>query len=405
MTASQEGQETAESATAKGAPKGRASFCIPSKAIDALVSNERVKASHISMYLCIASGTDKGGELSTWGRTSWRKYAGLTKDSLTNDRAKEVAEFLYKVVTKDGERILYPVEEWCDLHPEIAVKRKPPGEVKHVVPMFNEPEGERTWFDSGLISDNDKPLLRINGAQSRVAKDFLLLHQAVDMSRWGGVNPRVFYFEYREQSTTAPRKESYAARFVRWQRGRPVGSVSKESVYALIGAKLFYYARTMFSRADFLDEDSQQLADIDPMPKGTRVTEPMVGGLIRGTLKAMGEAAGKTGTTAYGVAMPGHELAVAGILRPRYRPANSKLAFATDWLAIKRSSQKEVARLLRDVVEPMPVNKQRNDLLSELNKYAPQRKKAGISEYEKHLIEQSEALEAETREDGDDFPF
>jgi hypothetical protein len=170
---------------------GAASFCIPKAAVRALL-DARADAVTIGAYLTLACFTDATGVYSTAALRAVRDY-----QSLHQDRGRRALEALQAITVGKGKTAIalaYSRDAWLKKAGGAALPDGPAprAQVNYVLPDFDEPIGDRVWFSSNVVlgfGSFTKPLRRLKDAGNEAARLFLLMQEAVDMVRFGGVPP------------------------------------------------------------------------------------------------------------------------------------------------------------------------------------------------------------------------
>ena len=191
--------------------RGQGSFCIPKATVDALLK-ANASAYEIVAYLVLARFTDTSGRYSTASITAVNRYTGANKtkngpvakalerlrsikavsvNRVHNGRSGKSAGFEEQII--DLGPILVDRQSWLESEgeplPDGPTER---GEVRYVLPDFDESLDDRVWFGNGLVDGYGlfaKPLKALKDAGPVAARLLLALYEVNDMETWGGVRP------------------------------------------------------------------------------------------------------------------------------------------------------------------------------------------------------------------------
>ena len=193
------------------ASRGPGSFCVPRRAIDALL-NAKATAYEICAYLVLARYTDSTGCYSSASVGAVNKATGANKvkggpADRAIQRLKEIratretrvsngATGASRLMTDDVDDlgpILFDRNEWLKMTGEILPDGPSQrGLVRHVLPDLDEGIEERVWFGNNLVTGVggfDQPLKALKNAGDVAARLLLAMYAANDMELWGGVRP------------------------------------------------------------------------------------------------------------------------------------------------------------------------------------------------------------------------
>lgn len=363
---------------ARGAPKGPASFCVPRAAIEALL-DAKATAYEVCTYLTLAKYTDASGLYSPASISAVNKATGASKvkggpvdraiERLKTIRARRVervsngrsgkSHAMVEQATDLGP-ILFDRDTWHkqtgEILPDGPTER---GLVRHVLPDFDEPLESRVWFGSNLvggIGGFSQPLKALKNAGDVAARLLLSMYAAADMEMWGGVRPvgdgRGPWRWYKTLDKT-PIKGG--ALLIRARRGDLVARIDKRIISdgngeaywsaldALQSVGLFYEVVMVLNRDpvestfisgekyDGIPAGAEPLHELDTRsahgykPKG----EEGIGGAVAhtaGELNRPVTTQGQFDGTYAAIVPVGYPAMIAGIYRPRFRPANPKNA-------------------------------------------------------------------------------
>lgn len=168
---------------------GRGSFCIPPDAVAALLAN-KASAVDIAAYLVLARFTGHDGRFSTAGVKAIKKAVGL------GDAMAEAAiERLLKNYRSGRSAcpILYRPDEWALAKQEaVPAAATVKSQVRWVLNDFAAKPTDGVWFGNALVDGIGRfarPLLRLKRCGDVAARLLLKLHQANDMTEYGGIPP------------------------------------------------------------------------------------------------------------------------------------------------------------------------------------------------------------------------
>lgn len=363
----------------KKAAKGAGSFCVPRAAITALLSDQ-ADAATIGAYLTLACFTDESGMYTTASAHAIRKYLGVNLD-----RAKRMLAQLQaprwnfpKGQKASYKSLIQTREEWKRTHPKAELVDGPVARSKvlYVLPTFDEEATDRLWFSSHIVMGFDSfklPLKRLKDAGDIAARVLLDLYMHTDMETYGGVNPHAGpYVTY----SVGKDKAMDGWRIIHGEKSSPVGKT--QNFQATLGADsakpndpyfaalktleregFFYEAVIVMNRNadrqklsggleyDLIPEDADPLYQLRTNNKHgfalagevglANVTAKTSGDLGHAVTDESGQFIGK-----YAAIVPaGYGAMIAGIYRPRFRPANPKNAGVTaTWAAIYENDKK-----------------------------------------------------------------
>jgi hypothetical protein len=358
--------------------RGPGSFCIPRKAMEALLDAE-VTAYEICTYLVLARFTDETGQYATASISAVNRYTGANK--LKGGPVDRAIERLKTIRAKATERVSNGlpgkrhamVDQVTDLGPilfsrdawlEVTAETLPDGptergRVLFILPHFGEPLEARIWFGGNLVigvGEFHRPLKALKDAGDVAARLLLSLYAANDMETWGGVRPtgpgRGPCKRYEpvgdEVRISSWRLIRAADRGEVASMGKCIGGGSEEAYWeallALASVGLTYEVVMVLNRnarpSQFasgepygaIPEDAEPLYELDCRnlhgykPEG----EEGIGGATANTAGALGYSVATEGghfDGTYAAFVPtGFPAMIAGIYRLRFRVANPKNA-------------------------------------------------------------------------------
>jgi len=200
-----------EQSNATSSPKGAGSFCVPRRALQALL-DARATAYEICAYLVLARFTDVSGQYSSASINAVNKATGANKvKGGPVDRAIERLKTIRATTVRQvsngrSGRSHAMVEERSD-HGPILFDRDAAllqhagglpdgpterGMVRFYLPDFGEEPAERVWLGNNLVSGVGsfaQPLKALKNAGDVASRLLLAMYAANDMEIWGGVRP------------------------------------------------------------------------------------------------------------------------------------------------------------------------------------------------------------------------
>jgi hypothetical protein len=385
--------------------KGPASFCVPRAAIAALL-DAKATAYEICAYLILAKFTEASGVYSTASRTSIETYTGSNKrragpvgraiERLKTIRAKQViqvsngragkAQAMVAQETDLGP-ILYDREGWTRATGEVLDPRDGPGEqmkVLHVLPALGEPFADRVWFGAGLVDGFEEfklPLKKIRHGGDAVARLLLSMYEATDMETWGGVDPRKgpwrCYAETAENSLNGGARLIRAREVCHVRKTRLISEGYWDALELLESSGLFYEAVLVLNRnaektkfasgKEYGDipSDAEPYYELDARshhgfkPAGEEGLAGITAATAGEFRLPVADANGNFDGTYAAIVPRGQGAMIAGIFRPRFRPANKKSAGVSGaWCRIRQSNEDALefinAIRVANKLEPLP---------------------------------------------------
>lgn len=173
---------------AESTTKGRGSFWIPRKAVEALLGRQAT-ATQIGAYLIIARFTDAGGRFSSAGLKAIKNAMDIG-DAMAE---RAVSDLQTTPFAHRNKRVLYTPEKWSQQQNELIPERPiEHARIRWVINDFKEAPADRIWFSNELVDGYGQfrhPLHRLKQCGDVASRLLLKLYEQNAMEQWGGIRP------------------------------------------------------------------------------------------------------------------------------------------------------------------------------------------------------------------------
>ena len=360
--------------------KGTGSFCIPVKAIDALLLTGKEAKWLIPAYLKLAAHTDATGIYTTAGHSSIRK-------TLRRNKPDSIG-FIEKLCKL---KLIYRRDEWSKKTDEVFDDSVPENrKVRHVLNDFKEDRVDMIWFNRGLVDGHGEvinPLRRLADCGADAARMFLYFHQEFDQDTFQAFNPNTTMYN-RYKIGTWQASTNYMIKEWRRHQKHMIGVVLRrvfpeaknwsalstdaewEAVDNLEAAGFIYETAVVVStplkQMDETPDDPHpdwnyanmqdmsvvyELANHDRFATNTGDLHES----IRGAVKQLDSSEYSHGSV-YSILPTGINHSVIGLYKPRYAVTNTRNAFVAEGMENQKSDQEQAKQWLGHFIKTKKLN-------------------------------------------------